>query len=85
MMGDGCCSCTSCSTTEGVGCFAVMVGVGDEHWGPMECWVLGVRAGVPCDDGYWQWRPAGGCEQGEEAAQGSPSPSRPARRGRKLE
>lgn len=51
----------------------------------MERWVPVVTAGVPCDDGSGQWRPAGGCEQGEEAAQGSPSPGRPARRGRKLE
>lgn len=62
-----------------------VVGAGDERWGPTEWWVLVVRAGVPCQDGYCQWRPAGGCEQGKEAAQGSPSPGRPARRGRKLE
>lgn len=29
-LGDGCCSCTSCSSTQGEGCLAVLVGAGDE-------------------------------------------------------
>lgn len=45
-LGDGCCSCISCSTVQGGQCFAVMVGAGDELRGPLEWWVLVVRAGA---------------------------------------